>query len=1025
MLRNTEWCLCATVYTGINSKMFLNLQQAAPRMSGIDVAVNNMIIALLILHQAAIFVIAGLSVWWDGATPEFWYLKTSRFSKDDAGAIFGLRYLGYFVLLSFVLPASLFVTVEVAKAMQAVFMSWDHGMATFHVATGQWMFCRPKTSSLNEQLGLVRYVFTDKTGTLTQNQMNVVKICYEDVELDDNNGSVGKVVALKAQDQLLKNRHPHQHHHHHQHHHDHQQVEIDNVNNNNNNNNNVNYNASTNISSTVPPSPSSQMNSHSKSDNTKKHQPHVLSLINDSNTTENLTEQQIIDREEQEQEQEYESEQEQQEPNLLRRQSSSSIVVDLDEFCCYLRNLQNDKLHLLLLNMSLCHSVVCFDNPTHPLLKTYEGPSQDELALASSARRNGYVLMNRTSQGMELTLPGRINVVFDLLAELEFSSERQMMSVLVRDGTMDVEGIPLEDEKSGEEEAKKLEQGGEGENGDGTAERYVLFCKGADSAIFNRAASHEKNKKAIRDIMNQLEGLCSMGLRTLVFGYRIIGSRDKREWMERFEAAKCSMGNRAEKIAEVSAQIERDFEILGVVGIEDKLQDAVPETLHFLRQTGITVWMLTGDKRETAVAIAETSKLLDPKTDLIAHIDVTEIAEDDFTPIEQVHARCLEQIELIRKERERDLQIHGRERPLVLVADGVSLKVALEDENVFMDLAIHAKSAVCCRLSPLLKAQLVRLFQARTNETVLAIGDGANDVSMIQASMVGIGIMGLEGSQAELSSAYAIPQFKNLKRLLVVHGRWAWYRTTTCLIYTVFKNAALSLCLFYYSFYSGFSGSTLFESWLLTMFNTFFTQATPVIMGGIDTDVDDDILMNSPELYHFIRTDGEYFNRRTFFMWAVDAVITSAAVFFICWTSMLADNMGEHTGLSLDHYGTMGYLVLLVIVDFYAFITQQLYSTATGFVVFLNFCVIPAIMFAYSAIPVDSSFNYPEIPVEVLSSKVFYIYAWVVNALVVMCLRISFSRLFKRIWPSGNELATRIRVEEKEKQELLKLKKQK
>jgi magnesium-transporting ATPase (P-type) len=309
----------------------------------------------------------------------------------------------------------------------------------------------------------------------------------------------------------------------------------------------------------------------------------------------------------------------------------------------------------------------------------------------------------------------------------------------------------------------------------------------------------------------------------------------------------------------------------------------------------------------------------------------------------------------------------------------------------------------------------VRLFQVRTGDTVLAIGDGANDVSMIQASMVGIGIMGLEGSQAELSSAYAIPQFKNLKRLLVVHGRYAWFRTTSCFIYTVFKNAALSLCLIFFSFYSGFSGATLFDSWLLTMFNTFFTQATPWMMGGLDMDVDDDILMESPELYKFLRTDGEYFNRRIFAMWTIDAIVTSVAVFFVCLTTMGADDLGQHSGYSLDHYGTMAFLVLLVIVDGYAFITQQIYSTVTGFVVLLNWSVIPILMFIYSAIPVDSSFNFTEVPVEVLKSKLFYIYAWVVNALVLLCLRVSFTKLFKRFWPSASEEAIKKRVDEKAK----------
>jgi len=940
MLRNTEWCLCASVYTGINTKLFLNLQQSPPRMSSIDVAVNEVIFVLLVLHQVAIFVLSGLSVVWSQDHSNLWYLKTASVTSGDAGTVFGLRYLGYFVLMSFILPASLFVTVEVAKAMQAVFMSWDHGMATFDVASGQWLFCRPKTSSLNEQLGLVRYVFTDKTGTLTQNQMNVVRICFDDQVLTDEDGSVGKVVGAKAEAKLIEAKLK--------------------------NNKKTPKNSSSSGNSSRRVLSEDSIKELNRSHNNTTTSPSSNTNNNNDNNNNNIM---LTDPLQQE-----------------------------NQYLSYLYELRNDKLHLLLLNMALCHSVVCFDNPSHPLLKKYEGPSQDELALTASARRNGYALQNRTSQGMELSLPGQINVVFDVLAELEFSSERQMMSVLVRDGTMDV---------------------GEDEENEGEHERYLLLSKGADSAMFARAAtsSNSDNKKAIEDINNQLDDLCSLGLRTLVFGYRVISSKEKQDWMAKYESAKASMGDRNQLIADLSAEIERDFDILGVVGIEDKLQDAVPETLHFLKQTGITIWMLTGDKRETAVAIAETSRLLDPKTDLIAHIDVTELAEDDFTPAEEVHARCVEQIQQIQQERERDLKEYGSYRPLVLVADGVSLKAALENEDEFMSLAIHAKSAVCCRLSPLLKAQLVRLFQTRTNETVLAIGDGANDVSMIQASMVGIGIMGLEGSQAELSAAYAIPQFKNLKRLLVVHGRYSWYRTTTCLIYTIFKNAALSLVLICFSFYSGFSGQTLFESWLLTMFNTFFTQLTPTIMGGFDTDVDDRILMSSPELYSYIRTHREYFNSRAFAMWFIDTVLTGLCVFFICLSTMNTDNLGEYTGYGLNHYGTMGYLVLLGMVDAYALITQLIYSTATGIIIVLNFCLIPIVMFLYGAIPVDSSFNFTNIPNEVLAARLLYIYCWVTCALVVMCLRVSCGRMIRTVWPSPCAEAIAKRVKEFEEME--------
>ena len=152
-------------------------------------------------------------------------------------------------------------------------------------------------------------------------------------------------------------------------------------------------------------------------------------------------------------------------------------------------------------------------------------------------------------------------------------------------------------------------------------------------------------------------------------------------------------------------------------------------------------------------------------------------------------------------------------------------------------------------------------------------------------------------------------------------------------------------------------------------------------------------------------------------MWFFDAVITSIVVFFLVLAQMTSDNLGKYTGMSLEHYGTNAFLVLLLLVDAYALVTQQLYSTASGFVVFLNWSIIPVIMFIYSAIPVDSSFNFTNIPEEVLSDRLLYLFSWLANSLVVFVIRIGFGRLFSRIWPSECQTMMRKRVLEKQARE--------
>jgi magnesium-transporting ATPase (P-type) len=136
---------------------------------------------------------------------------------------------------------------------------------------------------------------------------------------------------------------------------------------------------------------------------------------------------------------------------------------------------------------------------------------------------------------------------------------------------------------------------------------------------------------------------------------------------------------------------------------------------------------------------------------------------------------------------------------LALVIDGKSLTFALEKdlEKVFLDLAVMCKAVICCRVSPLQKALVVKLVKRHLKALLLAIGDGANDVSMIQAAHVGVGISGVEGLQAARSADVAIGQFRYLRKLLLVHGQWSYHRLSKMILYSFYKNLALFMTQFW------------------------------------------------------------------------------------------------------------------------------------------------------------------------------------------------------------------------------------
>ena len=358
----------------------------------------------------------------------------------------------------------------------------------------------------------------------------------------------------------------------------------------------------------------------------------------------------------------------------------------------------------------------------------------------------------------------------------------------------------------------------------------------------------------------------SEGLRTLLYGYRYIDENAYKDWKKIFSDASTSLVNRQEMTEKAGAMIERDLELAGATAIEDKLQDGVPESIDKLRRAKIKMWMLTGDKRETAINVGHSCRL-------IKDYSTITILDEDLGDVGQSIAAAI--LEMGR----------GTVAHSVVVVDGHTLSqitASLPLRKLFLTLAIQVDAVICCRASPAQKASLVSSIRHKVSDAVtLAIGDGANDIAMIQEAHVGIGITGKEGLQAARTSDYSIAQFRFLTKLLLVHGRWNYIRTCKYTLGTFWKEMLFYLTQALYQRWNGYTGTSLYESWSLSMFNTLFTSLPVIFMGIFEQDLRATTLLAVPELYHSMGHRNGGFNIKRYLAWVAMAASQAVVVFFI------------------------------------------------------------------------------------------------------------------------------------------------
>ncbi|XP_078802199.1 putative phospholipid-transporting ATPase IF isoform X10 [Oryzias latipes] len=771
-LKNTKEIFGVAVYTGMESKMALNYKCKSQKRSAVEKSMNTFLIIYLVILLFEAILSTILKYAWQAEekwNEPFYNQKTEQERNSSPILKFISDFLAFLVLYNFIIPISLYVTVEMQKFLGSFFIGWD--LDLYHEESDQK--AQVNTSDLNEELGQVEYVFTDKTGTLTENEMHFRECSIKGTKYREVNGK------------LL--------------------------------------------------------------------------------------------------------------PEGMTDDSPDGSVA----------HLIGDEV-LFLKAVSLCHTVqISYDQPDLPLGASdpfshvngfssnhmeYYASSPDEKALVEATKRIGVAFTGSRGETMEINTFGKLEK-YKLLHLLEFDANRRRMSVILQ-----------------------TPSGG-----------TVLFTKGAESAILPFATSGEIEKTRLH-----VDEFALKGLRTLVVACRHFSPEEYMDVDKRLTAARTALQQREEKLQEAFDFIERDLQLLGATAVEDKLQDKVQETIEALRLAGIKVWVLTGDKHETAVSVSLSCGHFHRTMNIL---ELLQQRSDN---------ECAEQLRrLARRIKEDHVIQHG------LVVDGASLSLALrEHEKLFMEVCKNCSAVLCCRMAPLQKAKVVRLLKTSPEKPItLAIGDGANDVSMIQEAHVGIGIMGKEGRQAVRNSDYAIARFKFLAKLLLVHGHFYYIRIATLVQYFFYKNVCFITPQFLYQFFCLFSQQTLYDSVYLTLYNICFTSLPILVYSLFEQLVHPHVLQSKPCLYRDIRKNS-LLSFRTFLYWTVLGFCHAFIFFFGSYILMGEDTtlMGNgqialetHFWTWMHHFVTWGSIAFYFIFSlFYGGIIWPFLHTQDMYFVFVQ-----------------------------------------------------------------------------------------
>ncbi|KAK6454965.1 aminophospholipid-translocating ATPase [Scheffersomyces xylosifermentans] len=959
ILRNTKSILGLVIFTGEETKIRMNNiknpRTKAPKLQrNINYIVIFMVFVVILLSA---FSTMAQRILYESTRDKAWYLM-----DQDAGVAATL--MGFIIMYNTLIPLSLYVTMEIIKVMQLLFLQFDIDM--YHAETNTP--ADAKTATILEELGQVSYIFSDKTGTLTDNKMIFRKF------------SVNGVSWLHDLDIVLNEReNPH--------------------------------------SQEFVPLMQPRMSMH--------HQPSYKGRQKKSSDYEPRHSTTSIARESLELSSIKSHMTWKSTAQPHKTQDIANSLQLLKYIQTHPQTLFAKKAKFFLLSVALCNT--CSPKRTGSSKQTssnasllssdehrdlqnqakeysddssiqYQAASPDELALVQAAKDLGYIVLDRQHKVLTVKTypdgfekPAKLEE-YQVLDVIEFTSSRKRMSVVVKfpDGRVCIfckgadnvilerlrnsamakerareislnsterknheADVILQARFSGEFEAREsmssLSQrlsmtgadritntidhalsGKDDELEDiatksrkslhiQQAKKYSIDANSMDSlqdestspapksstSAPSSAVHHIPNDKLlvndefiIEKTLEHIEEFSTEGLRTLMYSFRWLDKSEYEEWSKDYTAARTALVDRSLKVDEVGARIEGKFELLGATAIEDKLQDGVSDAIDKLRRAGIKLWMLTGDKRETAINIGYSCRLIKDYSTVVVLSN-----DEGLDPLMDRITSASSQIQA------------GHVAHSVLVIDGGTLADIESDPTLltlFLDLCIQVDSTICCRASPSQKANMVSAVRKLNNRAVtLAIGDGANDIAMIQSADIGVGITGKEGLQAARSADYAIAQFRFLLKLLLVNGRYNYVRTSKFVLCTFYKELLFYLTQCVYQRNTLWSGSSMYESWSLSMFNTLFTSLPVLCIGMFDKDLKPATLIAIPELYNKGRLY-QAFNLKLFVSWMLLATIQSVGISFMAHYAWGFTALRDNTTFPL---GSLVFTVLVIVIN--------------------------------------------------------------------------------------------------------------
>uniref|UniRef100_A0A8C9KIR6 Phospholipid-transporting ATPase n=1 Tax=Panthera tigris altaica TaxID=74533 RepID=A0A8C9KIR6_PANTA len=825
-LKNTEKIFGVAIYTGMETKMALNYQSKSQKRSAVEKSMNVFLIVYLCILVSKALINTVLKYVWQSEPfrDEPWYNhKTESERQRNLFLRAFTDFLAFMVLFNYIIPVSMYVTVEMQKFLGSYFITWDEDM--FDEDTGEGPLVN--TSDLNEELGQVEYVFTDKTGTLTENNMEFKECCIE-----------GHVYVPHAV-----------------------------------------------CNGQVLPDASG------------------IDMIDSS-------------------------------PGALPRGPPLCPAQGPD------------------------HRVGCVTSCSGPLVTSVE------LGFTYLRLKENYMEILNRENGVER---------FELLEILSFDSVRRRMSVIVRSATGEI----------------------------------YLFCKGADSSIFPRVIEGKVDQIRSRVERNAVEGL-----RTLCVAYKRLIPEEYEGVCTLLQAAKVALQDREKKLAEAYEQIEKDLILLGATAVEDRLQEKAADTIEALQKAGIKVWVLTGDKMETAAATCYACKLFRRNTQLL-ELTTKKIEEQSLHDVLfELSKTVLRHSGSLTRDNfsglSADMQDHG------LIIDGAALSLIMKPREdgscgnyreLFLEICRNCSAVLCCRMAPLQKAQIVKLIKlSKEHPITLAIGDGANDVSMILEAHVGIGVIGKEGRQAARNSDYAIPKFKHLKKMLLVHGHLYYIRISELVQYFFYKNVCFIFPQFLYQFFCGFSQQTLYDTAYLTLYNISFTSLPILLYSLMEQHVSIDTLRRDPSLYRDIAKNA-LLRWRVFIYWTFLGVF-DALVFFFGAYFMFENTTVTSNGQIFGNwtFGTLVFTVMVFTVTLKLALDTHYWTWINHFVIWgsLLFYVVFSLLWGGIIWPFLSYQRMYFVFIQMLSSGP----AWLV---IILLITVSLlpdvlkKVLCRQLWPSATE----------------------